>query len=185
MPRLMDGPKFETLNSKLEGRPKVEIRRWRHERVRKPGEKWDHEPRSRSADSLVREFLPIGPRGLSVPRSEERFMGSLLFLADLLTSHEPASRCSADWQSAVSRIGNPQTPLVPNAPPTASRRHSRLPTCATGQRFMESRHGRESRFRPSSFGFRISDFITGNYSVFKYSTKSFNWSLVMSLVTPC
>jgi hypothetical protein len=37
----------------------------------------DHDPRFRSADSLVREFLPSGPRGLSGPRSEGRFMGSL------------------------------------------------------------------------------------------------------------
>ncbi len=35
------------------------------------------------------------------------------------------SCCSADWESAVSRIGNPQ--------PTASRRNSRLPTCATSE----------------------------------------------------
>jgi hypothetical protein len=41
---------------------------------------------------------------------------------------------SADWQSAVSRIGNPQAPLVPNARPTASRQYSRLPTCATVHR---------------------------------------------------
>jgi hypothetical protein len=41
---------------------------------------------------------------------------------------------SADWQSAVSRIGNPQASLVPNALPTASRQYSRLPTCATVHR---------------------------------------------------
>jgi hypothetical protein len=57
--------------------------------------------------------------------------------ADAPCADEPASFCSADWQSAVSRIGNPQAPLVPNAPPTASRRHGRLPTCATEHRFME------------------------------------------------
>ena len=50
-----------------------------------------------------------------------RLVRSCLFLVELLTDHEPR-RCSADWQSAVS--------------PTGSRRHSRLPTCAT--RFMES-----------------------------------------------
>jgi hydrogenase expression/formation protein HypD len=35
--------------------------------------------------------------------------------------------CSADWQPAVSRVAN----LRANDLPTASRRHSRLPTCAT------------------------------------------------------
>jgi outer membrane protein assembly factor BamB len=43
---------------------------------------------------------------------------------------------SADWQSAVSRIGNPQAPSLLNAGPTASRRHRRLTTCVT--QFMES-----------------------------------------------
>jgi hypothetical protein len=38
---------------------------------------------------------------------------------------------SADWQSAVSRIGNPQAAPGWSVQPTASRRHSRLPTCAT------------------------------------------------------
>jgi len=44
----------------------------------------------------------------------------------------------ADWQSAVSRIGNPQTiqPFNPTvAPPVANRRHGRLAICATGQDF--------------------------------------------------
>src|SRR5579859_1126160 len=39
--------------------------------------------------------------------------------------------CSADWQSAVSRIGNPPGSRQSCATPTASRRHGRLPTCAT------------------------------------------------------
>jgi hypothetical protein len=41
---------------------------------------------------------------------------------------------SADWQSAVSRIGNPQAAPGWSVQPTASRRHSRLPTCATAER---------------------------------------------------
>jgi hypothetical protein len=40
---------------------------------------------------------------------------------------------SADWQSAVSRIGNPQAAPGWSVQPTASRRHSRLPTCATAE----------------------------------------------------
>jgi hypothetical protein len=39
---------------------------------------WDLEPwPGRSADSLVRQFLPLGSRGQSCPRSGRRFMGSL------------------------------------------------------------------------------------------------------------
>lgn len=38
---------------------------------------------------------------------------------------------SADGQPAESRIGHPQTPALSYAQPTASRRHGRLPTCAT------------------------------------------------------
>jgi hypothetical protein len=41
---------------------------------------------------------------------------------------------SADWQSAVSRIGNPQAAPGWSVQPTASRQHSRLPTCATAER---------------------------------------------------
>src|ERR1051326_3215176 len=44
---------------------------------------------------------------------------------------------SADWQAAVSQIDNPRTLDVTDAPPTASRRYSRLPSCAT-IRCMES-----------------------------------------------
>jgi len=49
-----------------------------------------------------------------------------------------ATNRSADWQSAGSRIVNPRTPQrftrlgAPHAQPITSRRHSRLPTCATG-----------------------------------------------------
>ena len=38
---------------------------------------------------------------------------------------------SADWQSAVARIGNPQAAPAVRALPIASRRHSRLTICAT------------------------------------------------------
>src|SRR3989442_12520936 len=57
-------------------------------------------------------------------------------LHDLITAHCDHEPGSADCQSAVSRIGNPR-PL-----PTASRRNSRLPTCATS-RFMESHNLRD------------------------------------------
>jgi hypothetical protein len=42
-------------------------------------------------------------------------------------------RChrSADFQSAVSRISNPQTPRHANGLPNGIRRYSRLETCAT------------------------------------------------------
>jgi hypothetical protein len=42
-----------------------------------------------------------------------------------------AKHRSADFQSAVSRISNPQAPGSSQALPTGSRRHSRLETCAT------------------------------------------------------
>ncbi len=61
-------------------------------------------------------------------------MKSLDAISGAQWNHEPAR--SADRQSAVSRIGNPQTLPVASTLPTASRRNSRLPTCAT--RFMES-----------------------------------------------
>jgi hypothetical protein len=89
--------------------------------------------------------------------------------------HEP---CSADFQSAVSRVSNPQAPGtadVPgsldapthaNAPPTESRRYSRLKTCATKARFMESSGAqgigvlwimnRPKRGTPDSSGSRLS-----------------------------
>jgi hypothetical protein len=35
-----------------------------------------HEPPLRSADRLIRELLPVNPRGLSGPRSEGRFTES-------------------------------------------------------------------------------------------------------------
>jgi hypothetical protein len=41
------------------------------------------------------------------------------------------NRSSADWQSAVSRIGNPPRVQRSDVSPTASRRYGRLPTCAT------------------------------------------------------
>ncbi len=54
--------------------------------------------------------------------------------------HEPetCSLRSADFQSAVSRISNPPTPGCSDELPAGSRRYSRLETCATDPRFMES-----------------------------------------------
>jgi len=56
--------------------------------------------------------------------------------------HEPALPCGAELYSAVSRIFNPlsasDAPELSTALPSATRRYSRLKTCATGMRFMES-----------------------------------------------
>src|SRR5208282_4525433 len=72
---------------------------------------------------------------LPMPRWPSLFFFSFRTLWDLGGARVLASRPrSADWQSASASagwIGNPQAPSVPNACPTASRRHSRLPTCAT------------------------------------------------------
>src|SRR5437867_1891062 len=43
------------------------------------------------------------------------------------------NQSSAGFQLAVSRISNPQAARTLNAPPTGSRRYSRLETCATGR----------------------------------------------------
>ncbi len=61
--------------------------------------------------------------------------------------HEPetCSLRSADFQSAVSRISNPPTPGCSDELPAGSRRYSRLETCATVPRFMESPHGNCAR----------------------------------------
>ena len=61
-----------------------------------------------------------------------------------------ANHRSADWQSAVSRIANPQPHEQVRRPPTASRRHSRLPTCATRAR--RPRRGGPGKMRPLILG---------------------------------
>jgi len=60
-------------------------------------------------------------------------------LSHMHGDHEP---CSADFQSAVSRISNPPAVRLPQGLPTGSRRYSRLETCATRSRFMVSLHVR-------------------------------------------
>jgi hypothetical protein len=77
-----------------------------------------------------------------ISRRVRAFMGSLdLQDLDAHWDHEP---CSADFQSAVSRISNPQAGKqymgagMVHGLPTGSRRYSRLETCATRSRFMES-----------------------------------------------
>ena len=100
-----------------------------------------------SRDLVVVQFqLSVGRTACRVeverrPIPASRLVSSLPFLLELLSKYEPhritgfgqqqRRRGSADWQSAVSRIGNPRAPPVPNTDPTASRRYGRLPTCAT------------------------------------------------------
>src|ERR1041385_2166483 len=66
---------------------------------------------------------------------------------DVSWGHEPALSSSADWQSAVSQIGNLRPLDLTGALPTASRRNSRLPTRATSQ-LMGSLHRRGVFIRP-------------------------------------
>ncbi len=67
-----------------------------------------------------------------------RFMESLDAFFGAHWDHEPTSTRSADFQSAVSRISNPQALQGSDDVPTGSRRYGRLETCATRRRFMGS-----------------------------------------------
>jgi len=82
------------------------------------------------------------PRMGTATRGPSQFMESSLSLLRTHWDLEPASARSADFQSAVSRISNPQVweqslaAGIAHGLPAGSRRYSRLATCAAGSRFL-------------------------------------------------
>ena len=114
----------------------------------------DHEP-SRRSGTLASAGDITGEHPFSV--TNERCMESLQ--SQKMVVHGDHEPCSADFQSAVSRISNPQAGKhylgagMVHGLPTGSRRYGRLETCATRSRFMERRPGspcRSCRVDPAS-----------------------------------
>jgi putative DNA methylase len=87
----------------------------------------------RRAGFMVTEAWPLDTE----MKSRLRGMDSSALASSIFLVARKREGCSADFQSAVSRISNPPAPPdahaanTADAPPTGSRRYSRLETCAT------------------------------------------------------
>ncbi len=97
---------------------------------------WKGSPEGEPAPATESGLLVRGGEGRAFAAPEcFGHAGGVRIRRNPTSRFQPLNR-SADWQSVVSRIGNPQCSRRSQRRPTASRRYNGLPTCATG-RFME------------------------------------------------